>query len=219
MSWGCQKFNFREFSVSCSQTSSCARKPLVLRHRCIVYTSMWQVSSGLKEDEMGSQGPQCHGGVKKFHFRQFSVSCSQTSSCARKQLVLRHRCIVYTSMWQVSSGLKEDEMGSQGPQCHGVSKFHFREFSVSCSQTSSCARKPLVLRHRCIVYTSMWQVSSGLKEDEMGSQGPNVMGVSKNSIFDSFPSPAPKLALVPGSRQYFDIDVQYIQVCGRSHQD
>ena len=92
-------------------------------------------------------------------------------------------------------------MGSLGSQCHGVcQKFHFREFLVSCSQTSSCARKPLVLRHRCIVYTSMWQVSSGLKEDEKGSQGPNVMGVSKNSIFDSFPSPAPKLALVPGSR-------------------
>ena len=123
---GCQKFHFREFLVSCSQTSSCARKPLVLRHRCIVYTSMWQVSSGLKEDEMGSQGPKCHGGVKKFHFRQFSVSCSQTSSCARKPLVLRHRCIVYTSMWQVSSGLKEDEMGSQGPQCHkGCQKIPF----------------------------------------------------------------------------------------------
>ena len=92
-------------------------------------------------------------------------------------------------------------MGSQGPQCHGgVKKFNFREFSVSCSQTSSCARKPLVLRHRCIVYTSMWQVSSGLKEDEMGSQGPQCHGgVSKNSIFDSFRFPAPKLALVPGS--------------------
>ena len=124
--WGVKKFHFRQFSVSCSQTSSCARKQLVLRHRCIVYTSMWQVSSGLKEDEMGSQGPQCHGRVKKFHFRQFSVSCSRTSSCARKPLVLRHRCIVYTSMWQVSSGLKEDEMGSQGPQCHGgVSKIPF----------------------------------------------------------------------------------------------
>ena len=99
-------------------------------------------------------------------------------------------------------------MGSQGPQCHGgCQKFHFREFSVSCSQTSSCARKPLVLPHRCIVYTSMWQVSSGLKEDEMGSQGPQCHGGVKNSIFDSFPSPAPKLALVPGSSQYYDIDV------------
>ena len=93
-------------------------------------------------------------------------------------------------------------MGSQAPNVMGgVKKFHFREFSVSCSQTSSCARKPLVLRHRCIVYTSMWQVSSGLKEDEMGSQGHQCHGgVSKNSIFDNFPSPAPKLALVPGSR-------------------
>ena len=62
-----------------------------------------------------------------------------------------------------------------------------------------CARKPLVLRHRCIVYTSMWKVSSGLKEDEMGSQGPQCHGGVKNSIFESFRFPAPKLALVPGS--------------------
>ena len=59
------------------------------------------------------------GGGQKFHFRYFSVLCSQTSSCARKPLVLRHRYMVYTSMWQVSLGLKEDEMGSQVPQCHG----------------------------------------------------------------------------------------------------
>ena len=119
MSWGCQKIPFSIVVSLLLPTSSCARKQLVLRHRCIVYTSMWQVSSGLKEDEMGSQGPQCHGGCQKLHFREFSVSCSQTSSCARKPLVLRHGCEEYTSMWQVSSGLKEDEMGSQGPKCHG----------------------------------------------------------------------------------------------------
>ena len=85
----------------------------------------------------------------------------------------------------------------------GVKKFHFREFSVSCSQTSSCARKPLVLRHRCIVYTSMWQVSSGLKEDEMGSQTPHyVRGGCKKNIFDMSRYLAPKLALVPESRLY-----------------
>ena len=67
-------------------------------------------------------------------------------------------------------------------------------------RSRSCARKQLVLRHRCIVYTSMWQVSSGLKEDEMGSQGPQCHGGVKNSIFESFRFPAPKLALVPGSR-------------------
>ena len=140
----------------------------------MIYECMWQVSLGLKEDEL------------------------------------------YTSMWQVSLGLKEDEMGSQGPQCHGgCQKFHFREFSVSCSQTSSCARKPLVLRHRCIVYTSMWQVSSRLKEDEMGSQTPHYVrggckkiifdlsgSLAKKIIFDLSGSLAPKLALVPGSRLY-----------------
>ena len=51
-----------------------------------------------------------------------------------------------------------------------------------------------------MVYTGMWQVSSGLKEDEMGSQAPNVTGGVKNSIFGIFRSPAPKVALVPGSR-------------------
>ena len=65
MSRGCQKFHFRYFPVACSQTSSFARKPLVLRHRYMVYASMWQVSSGLKEDEMRSQVPQCHGGCRK----------------------------------------------------------------------------------------------------------------------------------------------------------
>ena len=103
---------------------------------------MWQVSSGLKEDEMGSQGPQCHGGVKNSIFDSFR------SPAPKLALVPGHRCIVYTSMWQVSSGMKEDEMGSQTPPlCQmGVQKNYFRSFSVSCSQTSSCARKPLILK-------------------------------------------------------------------------
>ena len=37
-------------------------------------------------------------------------------------------------------------------------------------------------------------------------------GGVKNSIFGIFRSPAPKLALVPGSRFYYDIDIWYIQV-------
>ena len=69
MSWGVSKNSiFDSFRSPAPKLALAARKPLVLRHRCIVYTSMWQFSSGLKEDEMGSQGPQCHGGVKKFHF-------------------------------------------------------------------------------------------------------------------------------------------------------
>ena len=54
---------------------STARKELLCQEAAstvkmyMLHKSMWQVSSGLKEDEMGSQGPQCHGAVKKFHFR------------------------------------------------------------------------------------------------------------------------------------------------------
>ena len=89
---------------------------------------------------------------------------------------------------------------ARSPNVTGVSKIPFSVFLVSCSQTSSCARLPLVLRHRYMVYTSMWQVSSGLKGDEMGSQVPQCHGGVKNSIFGIVRSPAPKLALVPGSR-------------------
>ena len=151
-----------------------------------------------------ARAPNVMGVSKNSIFYSFWSPAPKLIPCARKPQVLRHRCIVYTSMWQVSSGLKEDEMGSQGPQCHGgCQKFHVREFSVSCSQNSSCASKPLVLRHRCIVYTSMWQVSSGLKENEMGSQTPHyVRGGCKKIIFDLSRSLAPKLALVPGRRLY-----------------
>ena len=92
-------------------------------------------------------------------------------------------------------------MGSQGPQCHGgCQKIPFSiVFGLLLPNLLLC-QKQLVLRHRCIVYTSMWQVSSGLKEDERGSQGPQCHGGVKNSIFESFRFPAPKLALVPESR-------------------
>ena len=90
---------------------------------------------------------------------------------------------------------------ARAPNVMGVSKNSiFDSFRSPAPKLALVPGSPLVLRHRCIVYTSMWQVSSGLKEDEMGSQGPQCHGGVKNSIFDSFPSPAPKLALVPGSR-------------------
>ena len=69
-----------------------------------------------------------------------------------------------------------------------------------------------------------------LKEDEEGSQAPNDSRVGrspsvgggvgvKNSIFGIFRPPAPKLALVPGSCWYYDIDIWYTQVYGKCHQD
>ena len=49
----------------------------------------------------------------------------------------------------------------------------------------------------------MWQVSLGLKEDEMVSQTPHyVRGGCKKIIFDISRYLAPKLALVPESRLY-----------------
>ena len=90
---------------------------------------------------------------------------------------------------------------ARAPNVMGVSKNSiFYSFWSPAPKLIPCARKPQVLRHRCIVYTSMWQVSSGLKEDEMGSQGPQCHGGVKNSIFESLRFPAPKIALVPGSR-------------------
>ena len=60
----------------------------------------------------------------------------------------------------------------------GCQKFHFREFPAP-------------------------KVSSGLKEDEMGSQTPHyVRGGVQKIIFDLSRSLAPKLALVPGSCLY-----------------
>ena len=55
------------------------------------------------------------GGAKKY-FRYFSVSCSQTSSYARKPLKLQFGYMIYECMCQVSLELKEDEEGSQAPQ-------------------------------------------------------------------------------------------------------
>ena len=83
-------------------------------------------------------------------------------------------------------------------------KKYFRYFSVSCSQTSSCARKPLILQYRYTIYECMCQVSLGLKEDEEGRQAPNasrvIFSCTELSIFDTSRSTAPKLAPVPGSR-------------------
>ena len=55
-----------------------------------------------------------------------------------------------------------------------------------------------------MIYECMWQVSSGLKEDEEGSQAPNgsrvIFSCTELGIFDTSRCTAPKLALVPGSR-------------------
>ena len=68
-----------------------------------------------------------------------------------------------------------------------------------------------------MVYRTMWQVSSGLKEDEMGSQSHPHCQRGVKIFFDLSRSLALKLALVPGSRLYCNKGVCYMNVCGMYH--
>ena len=71
-----------------------------------------------------------------------------------------------------------------------------------------------------MIYECMWQVSSGLKEDEEGSpQRLVIFSCTELAIFDSSRSTARKLALVPGEPLVLDKCICYIKVCGKSHQD
>ena len=115
MSWGCQKIPFSiVFGLLLPKQLLCQEAACTTTQMYSIYKYVASVIRSERGCD-GQPGPPMSWGVSKFHFREFSVSCSQTSSCARKPLVLRHRCIVYTSMWQVSLGLKENEMGSQTP--------------------------------------------------------------------------------------------------------
>ena len=101
----------------------------------------------------------------------------------------------------------------------GVSKMRFLIFSVSCSQTSSRATKPLILRYRYMFYEVLWQVSVGFKEDEKGRQGAKYQRGVQNAVFTISRSPAPKAALVPPSRIYCDINVCSRKAFNKSHKN
>ena len=73
-------FLYMYFSVSCSQTSSCASKPLTLRYRYVFYEVLLQVSVGLKENEKDRQGAKCQRGVQNAVLN-ISVLVQQLRSC------------------------------------------------------------------------------------------------------------------------------------------
>ena len=127
----------------------------------------------------------------------------------------------YRGLWQISSGLKEDPKGSQVAKSQtGVSKMRFFLYSsVSCSQTSSCASKPLMLEYRYMFYEVLLQVSSGLKEDEMDRQDAKYQRGVHNAVFNISRSPAPKPAFVPPSRIYCDISVCSKKALNKSPKD
>ena len=88
--------------------------------------------------------------------------------------------------------------------CSKTRKYQYCD--VCCPETSSCASKPLFLRCKLAIPQCMCQVSSELKEVQMGVQD---FKYNKMPLFARKPgninttmSADPKLALVPASRYY-----------------
>ena len=85
----------------------------------------------------------------------------------------------------------------------------YQYFDVCCPETSSCARKPLLLRCNLVIPQCMCQVSLRLKEVQMGTHD---FKYNKVSLFARKPwnintsmSAAQILALVPASRYNCDV--------------
>ena len=85
----------------------------------------------------------------------------------------------------------------------------YQYFDVCCSETSSCARKPLLLRCNLVIPQCMCQVSLRLKEVQMGTNdfkyNKEPIFARKTGITNTSMFAAPKLALVPASRYYCDV--------------
>ena len=76
-------------SVCCNETSSCARKPLLLRCKLVIPKCLCHVSLGLKEVQMGAHDfalNKVYFGSKISEYQCFKVCCPENSSCASKAL-------------------------------------------------------------------------------------------------------------------------------------
>ena len=94
-------------------------------------------------------------------------------------------------------------------------------FAVCCPETSSCASKPLLLRCKLVKPQYLCQVSLGLKEVQMGAHDFKLNNVPlfalKSVNINVSLSAAPKLALVPASRYYYNVILSYHIVCAKFH--
>ena len=129
-------------------------------------------------------------------------------------------------MFQVSLRLKEVQMGTHDFKYNKVPFFcsknrEYQYFDVCCSETSSCASKPLLLRCNLVIPQCMCQVSLRLKEVQMGTHDFKYNKVpfvcSKNREYQYFDVCCPKLALVPASRYNCDVTYSYHNVCAKFH--
>ena len=97
----------------------------------------------------------------------------------------------------------------------------FQCFEVCCPDTSSCASKPLLLQFKLVIPQCMCQVSSGLKEVQMGAHDFKLYNMPfyarKPVNFNVSRSAAPKLALVPASCYMCDVKQSNLKVCAKFH--
>ena len=97
----------------------------------------------------------------------------------------------------------------------------YQYFDVCCSETGSCANKPLLLRYNLVIPQCMCQVSLRLKEVQMGTHD---FKYNKVPLFNQKPgnintsmSAATTQALLPVSRHYCDVTWSYHNVCAKFH--
>ena len=99
----------------------------------------------------------------------------------------------------------------------------FQCFEVCCSETSSCASKPLHLRYKVVKPKCLCQVSLGLKEVQMGALDFKLYNLPfltrKPMNFNVSRSAAQKLAPVPASCYICDIKQSNLKVCAKFHWD
>ena len=106
---------------------------------------------------------------------------------------------------------------NKGPFCSKISEYQC--FEVCCLETSSCARKPLLMQCEVVKCECLCQVSLGLKEVQMGAYDFKLYNVplssQKTVKINVSLSAAPKLALVPASRYYCDVNWSYHNVSAK----
>ena len=92
----------------------------------------------------------------------------------------------------------------------------YQYFDVCFPETSSCASKPLLKRCKLAIPQCICQVSLGLKEVQMGAHDFKYNKVPllnrKTGDINTSMSAAPKLALVPASLYYCDVNWSYHNV-------
>ena len=69
----------------------------------------------------------------------------------------------------------------------------------------------------CTFLSQVRQEMSIRIEDEKDRQGAKCQRGVQNAVYNISRSPAPKPALVPASRLYFDIDICSMKFCRKSH--